>query len=39
LALFTTGENKEKIGRSFSFNENFMVEEGDIYIAYNVISA
>jgi hypothetical protein len=39
LALFTAGEDQEKIGRSFSLNENFTVEEGDIYIAYKIKSA
>jgi hypothetical protein len=39
LALFTAGDDQDKIGRSFSLNENFTVEEGDIYIAYKVISA
>jgi hypothetical protein len=37
LALFTAGEDQDKIGRSFSLNENFTVEEGDIYIGYEVI--
>lgn len=39
LALFTGGEDYDKIGRSFSLNENFTVEEGDIYIGYEVKKA
>jgi hypothetical protein len=39
LALFTARKDREKkIGCSFSLNDCFDVEEGDIYIAFKVIA-
>ena len=39
LAISVKGKHKDKIGRSYSVQRRFDIEEGDIYLEYEVVEA